>query len=218
GRFPTSYESDWTTSQGVRRVISWSSTLLTGGLGALEYVILTGIDVTEAKHLERTILEISGREQRRIGRDLHDGLGQHLTGVAFMCKVLEQRLRDKSIPEAVEAAKIVALVNQAIDKTRELSRGPLPVLADARGLMAVLERLSLEIDDLFHISCRFECEQPVLIHQSDVATHLYHIAQEAVNNAVKHGHPKHILIRLEGGERSCLSIDDDGLGMPDTWP
>src|SRR5262249_42325524 len=117
-----------------------------------------------------------------------------------------------------EAAKIVALVNQAIDKTRELSRGLLPVLADARGLMAALERLSLEIDDLFHISCRFECEQPVLIHQSDVATHLYHIAQEAVNNAVKHGHPKHILIRLEGGERSCLSIDDDGLGMPDTWP
>ncbi len=81
--------------QGARQSIAWSSTALTAARGALEYVILTGIDVTEAKRLERTILEISGREQRRIGQDLHDGLGQHLTGVAFMSKVLEQKLREK---------------------------------------------------------------------------------------------------------------------------
>src|SRR5271165_3744188 len=102
-------------------------------------------DITERKHLENTILEISGREQRRIGQDLHDGLGQHLTGVAFMSKVLEQKLREKALPEAAEAAKIVALVNQAIDKTRELSHGLLPVLSDAQGLMAALERLAFQV-------------------------------------------------------------------------
>jgi PAS domain S-box-containing protein len=213
GRLPPAYESAWATRQGANRVISWSSTVLPDARGALEYVILTGIDVTEAKRLERTILEISGREQRRIGQDLHDGLGQHLTGVAFMSKVLEQKLREKSLPEAAEAAKIVALVNQAIHRTRELSRGLLPVLSDARGLMSALERLALEVEDLFQVSCRFECDQPVLIHQSDMATHLYHIAQEAVNNALRHGHPQGIVIRLAGGERSFLSIDDDGVGL-----
>ena len=216
GRLPAAYESAWATRQGARRVISWSSTVLADARGALEYVILTGIDVTEAKRLERTILEISGREQRRIGQDLHDGLGQHLTGVAFMSKVLEQKLREKSLPEAAEAAKIVALVNEAINKTRELSRGLLPVLSDARGLMSALERLALEVEDLFQVSCRFECDQPVLIRESDMATHLYHIAQEAVNNALRHGHPRHIVIRLAGGEGSFLSVDDDGVGIHDS--
>lgn len=217
GKLPAAYESTWGMRQGARRTIAWSSTALADARGSLEYVILTGIDVTEAKRLERTILEISGREQRRIGQDLHDGLGQHLTGVAFMSKVLEQRLREKSLPEAVEAAKIVGLVNEAIDKTRKLSHGLLPVLSDARGLMAALEGLALEVEDLFQVTCRFECDQPVLIRESDIATHLYHIAQEAVNNALKHGHPRRIAICLEGGsEGSFLSIDDDGVGLPET--
>jgi len=195
-------------------VIAWSSTVIAGARGALEYAILTGIDATEAKRLERTILHISGREQRRIGQDLHDGQGQHLTGVAFMSKVLEQKLREKSLPEADDAAKIVALVNQAINRTRELSHGLLPVLSDAHGLMVTLERLALEVEDLFQVSCRFECDQPVLIPESDIATHLYHIAQEAVNNALKHGRPRRIAIRLAGGsEGSFLRVDDDGVGV-----
>ena len=104
-------------------------------------------------------------------------------------------------------------MNEAIHRTRELSRGLLPVLSDARGLMSALERLALEVEDLFQVSCRFECEQPVLIHQSDMATHLYHIAQEAVNNALRHGHPQGIVIRLTAGERPFLSVDDDGVGI-----
>jgi len=215
GRLPSGWESAWNAGQGVRRVISWSSTALADARGALEYVILTGIDITDAKRLERTILEISGREQRRIGQDLHDGLGQHLTGVAFLSKVLEQKLLEKGLPEAAEAAKIVALVNQAIDRTRELSHGLLPVLSDARGLMTALERLALQVEDLFHVSCGFECHQPVSIRESDIATHLYHIAQEAVNNSLKHGHPGHIVIRLAGGDAPFLSVEDDGPGIPE---
>jgi PAS domain S-box-containing protein len=213
GLLPAASESAWETRQGLRRVISWSSTALSDARGVLEYVILTGIDVTEAKRLERTILEISGREQRRIGQDLHDGLGQHLTGVAFLSKVLEQKLTDKGLPESRDAAKIVALVNQAIDRTRELSHGLLPVLSDAQGLMTALERLALQVEDLCQVSCLFECDQPVPIRESDIATHLYHIAQEAVNNALKHGHPGHIVIRLAGGEAPSLCVDDDGVGL-----
>jgi PAS domain S-box-containing protein len=80
-------------------------------------------DISERKRLEKTILEISEREQRRIGQDLHDGLGQHLTGIAFMANVQEQKLAERNVPEAAEAARIVQLVNDTILKARELARG-----------------------------------------------------------------------------------------------
>ena len=89
-----------------------------------------GFDITERKGLEEAILEISAREQRRIAQDLHDGLGQHLTGIAFMSKVLEEKLSDKTLPEAVEAAQIVKMVNQAIDNTR--ATGPRPASGGRR--------------------------------------------------------------------------------------
>ena len=171
-------------------------------------------DISERKRLEKTVLEISEREQRRIGQDLHDGLGQHLTGIAFMTKVQEQRLAERQIPEAADAAKIVQLVNDAIRKTRELSRGLLPVVSDAHGLMSALRLYATEIEDLFGITCRFQCDEAVLIHDAPMATHLYHIAQEAVNNAIKHGHAKNILIRLFSGDRQgTLVIKDDGAGI-----
>jgi PAS domain S-box-containing protein len=219
GRMPAPFAISWNTRQGDRRLIEWSGTVLPDARGALEYVILTGVDVTESKRLERAILEISGREQRRIGQDLHDGLGQHLTGVAFLSKVLEQKLREKSLPQADEAARIVGLVNEAINRTRELSRGLLPVLSDERGLMSALERLAQEVEDLFQVSCCFECDPPVLIRESEVGTNVYRIAQEAVNNSLKHGQPHHISIRLERvPEGLRLTVDDDGTGLDTRRP
>src|SRR5579863_2871452 len=149
-------------------------------------------DITERKHLEKTILEISAHEQRRIGQDLHDGLGQHLTGIAFMSKVQEQKLIEKGLPEAGDAAKIVNLVNEAIHKTRELARGLLPVVSDAQGLMSALQQWAVEVEDLFAVNCRFQCFATVLIHDDTVATHLYYITREAANNAIKHGHARKI--------------------------
>ncbi len=171
-------------------------------------------DISERKRLEKIVLEISELEQRRIGQDLHDGLGQHLTGIAFLAKVQEQKLAEKQSPEAADAAKIVRLVNDAIRKTRELSRGLLPVVSEAHGLMSALRLYACEIEDLFGIACRFSCEETVLIHDAPMATHLYHIAQEAVNNAIKHGRAKNILVRLFSGERQgALIIRDDGVGI-----
>ena len=171
-------------------------------------------DITERKQLEKTILEISTREQRRIGQDLHDGLGQHLTGIAFMSKVQEQKLMERNLPEAGDAAKIVNLVNQAIHKTRELARGLLPVVSDAQGLMSALEGWAGEVEDLFKVSCRFQCLAPVLVHDDTVATHLYYIAQEAVNNAIKHGRARQIVIRLAALEnQGALTIQDNGCGI-----
>jgi len=209
-------EWHWVTGEAGPRLISWSGTVLPDSEGHVRHIIATGIDITESKRLEKAILEISAREEHRIGQDLHDGLGQHLTGIAFMSKVLEQKLADKSHGEAADASKIVRLVNEAIHKTRELSRGLLPVVSDARGLMSALEQYSAEVHDLFGLSCRFECDRPVPIYNETVANHLYRIAQEAVNNAVKHGRGKNILIRLRGdGDSITLSIRDDGDGLPE---
>jgi two-component system sensor kinase FixL len=171
-------------------------------------------DISERKRLETTILEISETERRRIGQDLHDGLGQHLTGVAFMGKVLEERLAESNSAEAAEAAKIVQLVNESIRMTRELARGLLPVVSDARGLMSALERWAGEICELFHVSCRFECDEPVFVHDAVQAEHLYRVAQEAVTNAIKHGHATRITIGLamvKGG--GVLTIRDNGRGF-----
>ncbi len=90
GQLQHEYESDWVGRNGERHLIAWSGTTLPGDNGTPAYIIATGIDITERKRLEQAILEISAREQRRIGQDLHDGLGQHLTGIAFMSKVQEQ--------------------------------------------------------------------------------------------------------------------------------
>jgi PAS domain S-box-containing protein len=207
----TEYETSWVVRDGSRRLIAWSSTILPGKNGDAAYIIATGIDITERKRLEKALLEISADEQRRIGQDLHDGLGQHLTGIAFMSKVQEQKLAAKGLAEAAEATRILGLVNEAIHKTRELAHGLLPVISDAQGLMSALRRWAAEVEDLFKISCCLEIDEPVLIHDANMSTHLYRIAQEAVNNAIKHGHAKNILIRLDGGnEYGTLAIENDG--------
>jgi PAS domain S-box-containing protein len=211
---PEDYQSYWVTRHGVKRLIAWSSTMLPSHDGTPNYIIATGIDITEREQLEKALLNISSREQRRIGQDLHDGLGQHLTGIAFMAKVHESKLTEKRLADAAEAAKIVRLVNEAIHKTRELARGLLPVVSDAQGLMSALQLWATEVEDIFEISCRFECGTPVLIYDDAVATHLYHVAQESVNNAIKHGHAHNILIRLtEENGRGTLLINDDGSGI-----
>jgi PAS domain S-box-containing protein len=213
-RLSGDYQTYWLTRDGRSRLITWSSRILAGKNGATSHVIVTGIDVTERQRLERAILEVSAREQRRIGEDLHDGLGQHLTGIAFMSKVLEGRLCESALPESGDAAKIVKLVNEAINKTRELSRGLLPVVSDAHGLMSALTRYAEETQDLFRITCHFECGAPVLVYDVNVATHLYHIAREAVNNAIKHGNPRRVVIGLFGeNEEGTLSVQDDGQGL-----
>jgi len=171
-------------------------------------------DISERKRLEKTILEISQTERHRIGQDLHDGLGQHLTGVAFMGKVLTDRLAESSPADAAEAAKIVKLVNESIKMTRELARGLLPVVSESQGLMSALEHYTREVSELFHIVCRFECRDRVLVNDGALADHLHRLAQEAVTNAMKHGRAKNITIKLaivNGG--GILTIHDDGCGF-----
>lgn len=176
-------------------------------------------EMAERERLEHELLEISEREQRRIGQDLHDGLCQHLTGATLAGQVLEEKLAALNLSEAVDASKVVEIIEEGINLSRRLAKGLYPVEMEADGLMLALEEFAATSSELFKVACRFECDSPILIHDPATAGHLYRIAQEAVGNAVKHGNARNIFIRLDVSEESTvLSIKDDGTGLPEPLP
>jgi PAS domain S-box-containing protein len=169
-----------------------------------------------ARHrLEKEILEISEREQQRIGRNLHDDLGQRLVGISYMSHQLAGALQNGGSPEAGQAAKITALLNDALSLTRSLARGLHPVALKSGGLIAALADLADRTSEMYQVTCRFAgpAEEPPLTDTA--ATHLYRIAREAVTNAVNHGHAKQIDIALEvAAGHTGLRVADNGCGMP----
>jgi two-component system, LuxR family, sensor kinase FixL len=179
--------------------------------------LFTGLvrDITERKRLEREILEIGERERRRIGRDLHDGLCQHLAGIEMMSQVLEQKLSPRSRDAARRAGEIAQNVREAISQTRSLARGLSPVTLESEGLRSALQELALNTEKIFQVVCRLDCEPSVSVADQAVATHLFRLAQEAVANAIKHGRAKRIAIQLaRDQDRLILKVDDDGGGFP----
>ena len=175
-------------------------------------------DITERKKqeqertiLEKQVLEISDRERRRIGQDLHDGLGQHLTGIELMVNALESKLAPD---DAAQASKISQHVRDAIRQAKSLARGLSPVDLEANGLMSALQELAGTIRDIFRINGSFYAPQPVLVDDNDLATHLFRIAQEAVSNAVKHSGATSVQIELRKLEdHIVLSVADNGRGL-----
>ena len=173
------------------------------------------MDVTQLRSLEKQILEISDREQARIGHDLHDGLCQLLVSTAFDCSHLQERLASANRPEVHDIEKITSLLDDAITQARRLARGLYPVQLEADGLVSALEELAEAARDRFKIDCAVKCLPPILVPNNTVATHLYRIAQEALNNAVRHGQPSRILIHLQMPDhRLQLTITDNGVGLP----
>ena len=173
-------------------------------------------EIADRERLERELLEVSEREQRRIGHDLHDSLGQHLTGAALAGQVLGVKLALRGLPEAQDANKVVELVEEGIGLTRKLAKGLHPIEMEASGLMQALEELAATSSELLKVSCRFECDSPVLVREPSTSMHLYRIAQEAISNAVKHGRARNLTLQLEPLEEGvALRIKDDGSGLPD---
>jgi signal transduction histidine kinase len=172
------------------------------------------IDITERRWLERKVLLISDAEQLRIGADLHDGLGQHLTGIACMAAALRDRLKAAERLETKQADDIARLVNEATAQTRALARGLCPVQLDQSGLHAALEHLAYQMELLHGLECHFRADDEPFECEHDSALHLYRITQEALSNAVRHGRAKRIEVVLDsgpGGRR--LAIEDNGIGF-----
>jgi signal transduction histidine kinase len=171
-------------------------------------------DITQRKRLEREILGVSGREQRRIGRDLHDGLCQHLAGIGLLTQALARKIRADNDPLVRDAEEIVRLIDDAISLAKDLTRGLLPVRLETDGLESGLLELAEHARRLFGVTCRVHgCKERSGI-SPNVALHVYRIAQEALNNATKHGHASEIDIGLTAGLPNLkLWVKDNGTGF-----
>jgi PAS domain S-box-containing protein len=154
-------------------------------------------DITRSKQLEHDVLHASDREQKRLAADLHDGLGQHLVGTSYLCARLIARLEARALPEAAEASHLGELLRQATNETRELLRGANPIDGENNGLKVSLAALASNATSLFSVDCRFFTSEAAVMRDTFVVNHLYRIAQEAVHNAIKHGHASWIGIVLK---------------------
>ncbi len=182
--------------------------------GNVVFLLALGNDVTERKHLEQEVLEIRERERQRIGQDLHDGLGQQLTGMSFLARALERKLEERGLAEAVDARSLRQQTTDALVQTRFLARGLLPVGFDAPGLPAALGELAATARDLFHLECIPHIDPAVQVDNEQVAAHLYQIAREAVTNAARHANATRVIIELAWTDGELrLVVTDDGVGI-----
>jgi PAS domain S-box-containing protein len=210
-----SFEASRLTKDG-RLIDVWITvTTLTDEAGNLLAVATTERDVTERKRLETELLQVREKEQKLIGREMHDSMGQMLTGIAVKSKGLELKLKAKSLNESADAAEVCELANQAIAQTRRLARMLYPVDIETGGLISALQGLVSSTSDLLKISCRFKYNNTAPIRDPVTAQHLYRIAQEAITNAVRHGKPKNIRIELASAKsKSTLKVANDGKDFP----
>jgi PAS domain S-box-containing protein len=187
--------------------------------GAGVRFLCVAFDITRRKELEREtvqreVLAIAAREQRQIGQELHDGVGQELTGLGLMALSLSQGLPEATA-EKRTAFRLIAGIDQVHQQVRELSRGLIPVHVESRGLAAALDDLAARTTEASGISVTAECPEWVELSDHTAATQLFRIAQEAVSNAVRHARPRHVRLTLRTEPNGLrLRISDDGIGIP----
>jgi PAS domain S-box-containing protein len=207
-------EVDFRVKSGEVRKIVYSAESI--DLRGEPHVISVFADVTEQRRLEREILDIGERERQKIGQDLHDDLQQHLIGIEALALLLEKRLEQKSKTNAGLAHEMVALIREAITKTRTIARGLSPVYIDEGALFTAIRDLAKQVESIFGVSFRLDVSKAVQVKDNAAAVHIFRIIQEAVNNAVRHGKAGHITITLKPKKGFItLTIADDGTGLPD---
>lgn len=168
-------------------------------------------DITAEKELDAAVLEAAEQERRRLGRDLHDGLGQQLGGMELLCRSLVRSLSHRKAPEVRAARLMVRQIQATVEQVRALARGLTPVMDDSNGLMLALAELASTTQKVSRIRCRLLCEEPVLVPNHTAAVNLFRIAQEAVGNATRHGRPRRIEISLSRKNAFLrLEIRNDG--------
>jgi signal transduction histidine kinase len=175
-------------------------------------------EIRERMRLQKELIETGDRERRRIGHELHDRLCQHLTGTALAGHLTGEKLAGRSLPEAVEVSRLVELIEQAIEMTRTLSRSLSPVEMLPGRLVENFRELAANVSTMFSVQCRFECHETAPLPEVEVATQLYHIAEEAIANAVRHGKAQSINVSLDStADEWSLAITDDGAGLAENF-
>jgi signal transduction histidine kinase len=171
--------------------------------------------IAERRRLEYELLEITEKERRRIGLDLHDDLGQQLAALALMTKGLELKLAKRRARETSDAARIHNLVQETLTHARDLAQDLAKLDLKGDDLPAALEGLAQHAAGLFKISCKFDRNGPVPALEANIAEQLYKIAQEAMTNAIKHAKAKSVRISLsQSAGTTILTVQNDGLPFP----
>ncbi len=214
-RQPLVVEHQVTMADGTLRWQRWTDRPIFDEQGRLVEIQSVGQDVTERWELERRVQEISEWERRRLGQELHDGLGQYLTGVTYKGAALQFQLEELGLSQQADLAEeLVQMTNRAVRQTRNLSALLLPVAIERDGLVFALEEMASQATCERHVKCSFTSEGGVEGLEFSSAVHLYRIAQESTHNAIQHGEALNVWIdlRLEEGKLS-LVIRDDGVGF-----
>lgn len=175
--------------------------------------VITHQDITLVKRLEKAVMETGEKERQKIGNDLHDDLCPHLIGIEGLTKVLKRKLASSPDPDGVLADKVISLIKEAIQKTRLMAQGLCPAYFN-HSLESALEKLADRTRIRHQIDCRFEPAADICIENSTVNTNIYHIVQEAVQNAIRHGKAGIIVIRVRNENGLCIiEVQDNGIGM-----
>jgi signal transduction histidine kinase len=149
-----------------------------------------------------------------MAREVHDEIGGHMTGIGLLAQILQAELAKTGSPLAARTEELVESISDAHQRLRSVIRGLMPVEAIPEGLMAALENLARQCETVSSVPCRFQCERPVHVEDPGVALHLFRIAQEAVNNAVRHGQPTQITVSLvENAQGLEIVVTDNGRGF-----
>lgn len=201
-------------------IIQWNIAPILDEEDNVAYWVASQRDVTQRRQLEKEVLEIQAREQERIARDLHDSVQQDLNVIGMLASLIQnQFLAESTSPQQLEQLlqRLFAKTQQASRQVRAIAHNLHPVSIERSGLMTALQHLATTTKEVFDIECRFTYEQPVLSSDRDKSTHLYRIVQEAINNAIRHGKAKQILIGLAKNEckQNTLTIMDNGVGISD---
>lgn len=185
-------------------------------------VLFTGFlrDISDRKQMEAEVLQIADVEQRRIGQELHDDAQQQLSALTMIARHAADALapfvsQDPQLTDVqTRFERVVKGLREANQSLRELARSLVPLQIEAHGLSDALARLAAQVSELYRITCRCFVDDGIDVNDSTVATHLYRITQEAVNNSLKHGQATEIAIRLRFVDRMLvLEIADDGIGI-----
>jgi two-component system, LuxR family, sensor kinase FixL len=213
-------ESIWRRRRGGNVDVAITFSAIKNAAGKVIGAALLARDITDRKRLEKEILEISDKEKQRIGQDLHDDLCQYLVGISLLSNVLYENLMRQSLhKEAADAKQITDLVKPAVSQARSMAKGLSPLDLAGSGFISALEDLALNAERRYRISCKFISDDQVIIEDGAVAMHLYRIAQEALNNAIKHSQGDQMKILLNSdGEVVTIAVKDNGVGIPKNQP
>ncbi|MDE2366122.1 MAG: histidine kinase, partial [Betaproteobacteria bacterium] len=169
----------------------------------------------ERKFLEQTLISIAEEHQRVLGQELHDNLGQQIAAISYQAKALEKKMAATGSADTVAvAASIAAQAQTAVMQCKQIAQGLLPFELETNGLLAALGAFASRIAATYKIIVDFICKDEIFIQDKNVALNLYRIAQEAVNNAIRHGGAQHLIISLSSEKELLrLSICDNGRGF-----